>query len=57
MSPVSRRSTTRLTSPAVNAAASSRATSIVADVNSLYQPGPSATFGLGSTVTSVFAEP
>ena len=41
----------------MNAATSSNATSIVPEVNSLYQPGPSATFGLGSTVTSVFAEP
>ena len=35
---------TRLTRPAVNAAAKTNPTIIVAEVNSLYQPGPSEIF-------------
>ena len=56
-SPVSRRSISRLTRPAVNDASNTSAASIETVRNAFSPFGPSATLSLGSTVTSVFAAP
>ena len=55
--PVSRRSISRLTIPAVNIASSTSAISIVKLMNTLNHFGPSLTLSFGSTVTSVFDAP